>query len=86
MLRFLFVSLPLLLLFVIALGFGALNKSVLTVDFIFFKAELSVAVVTACFLVLGFVLGMLSMLARQLLLRRENRRLRRQTVQQNTDI
>lgn len=78
MLRFIFVSLPLLLLFVIALAFGALNKQVIEIDFIFTQATLSMASLSAIFLSLGFVLGALSLFAKLMTVRHENRKLRQQ--------
>lgn len=80
MIRFIFVSLPLIVLFLIAIAFGALNKQVIAVDFIIAQQRVSVATIAAIFLVLGFIIGLLSMSAVQLGLRRENRKLKKQLV------
>ncbi|SFV22232.1 lipopolysaccharide assembly protein LapA domain-containing protein [Pseudidiomarina donghaiensis] len=80
MIRFIFVSLPLIILFLIAIAFGALNNQVIAVDFILAKQQVSVATVGAIFLALGFIIGLFSMLAAQFGLRRENRQLKKQLV------
>ncbi|CUA82604.1 lipopolysaccharide assembly protein LapA domain-containing protein [Pseudidiomarina woesei] len=80
MIRFIFVSLPLIILFLIAIAFGALNNQVIAVDFIIAKQQVSVATVGAIFLALGFIIGLFSMLAAQFGLRRENRKLKKQLV------
>jgi len=80
MIRFIFVSLPLIVLFLIAVAFGALNKEVIAVDFIVAQQQISLAVLAALFLALGFLIGLFSMLGAQLLLRRENRKLKKQLV------
>lgn len=80
MIRFIFVSLPLIVLFLIAIAFGALNKDVIAVDFLVGQQQVTVAALTALFLALGFIIGLLSMLAAQLLLRRENRKLKKQIM------
>lgn len=78
MLRFVFVLLPVVVLFLLAIAFGALNKSEIQVDFIVLQAELPLAVVAALFLVLGFVIGSIGLLSRNWWLRRENRKLKKQ--------
>lgn len=80
MIRFVFVSLPLIILFLIAVAFGALNKHVIAVDFIVVQQQVSVATLAAIFLALGFIIGLLSMLGAQLMLRRDLRKLKKQLV------
>ncbi|WP_417665151.1 lipopolysaccharide assembly protein LapA domain-containing protein [Pseudidiomarina sp.] len=80
MIRFVFVSLPLIILFLIAVAFGALNKHVITVDFIVVQQQVSVATVAAIFLTLGFIIGLLSMLGAQVMLRRDLRKMKKQLV------
>lgn len=84
MIRFIFVSLPLILLFLIAVAFGALNKERVAVDFIFAQQQLSLAVLAAVFLAVGFLIGVFSMFGAQWLLRRENRKLKKQLVSQKS--
>lgn len=78
MLRFVFVILPVVVLFLIAIAFGALNKGMIQVDFIALQAELPLAAVAAIFLLLGFFIGLGGLLARNWWLRRENQKLRKQ--------
>lgn len=78
MLRFIFIGLPLLVLFLLAVAFGALNKQSIPFDFLVGEVTLPVSVLTGLFILLGFLLGILSMLGRQLVLRNENRKLRKQ--------
>ncbi|HET8815864.1 MAG TPA: LapA family protein [Pseudidiomarina sp.] len=78
MLRFVFVILPVVVLFLLAVAFGALNKNVIEVDFIVLQSELPLAVITAIFLVLGFVIGVGGLLSRNWWLHRENRKLKKQ--------
>jgi len=80
MIRFIFISLPLLVLFLIAVAFGALNKQIIAVDFIIAQQQIGVATLAALFLALGFIVGLLSMLGAQFILRRENRQLKKQIV------
>ncbi|PHR66846.1 MAG: hypothetical protein COA51_00080 [Idiomarina sp.] len=80
MIRFIFVSLPLIVLFLIAVAFGALNKQVIAVDFIVAQQQISVATLTALFLAVGFIIGLLSMLGAQWMLRRDIRKLKKQLV------
>ncbi|MDN7124229.1 lipopolysaccharide assembly protein LapA domain-containing protein [Pseudidiomarina terrestris] len=78
MLRFIFIGLPLLVLFLLAVAFGALNKQSIPFDFLVGEVTLPVSVLTGLFILLGFLLGILSMLGRQFVLRNENRKLRKQ--------
>ncbi|MGQ4275804.1 lipopolysaccharide assembly protein LapA domain-containing protein [Pseudidiomarina sp. E22-M8] len=80
MLRFIFIGLPLLLLFLLAVAFGALNKQAIPFDFLVGQITLPVSVLTGAFILLGFLLGLLSMLGRQWVLKNENRKLRKQLV------
>ncbi|CAB0150068.1 Lipopolysaccharide assembly protein A [Pseudidiomarina piscicola] len=80
MLRFIFIGLPLLLLFLLAVAFGALNKQPIPFDFLLGQITLPVSVLTGMFILLGFLLGLASMLARQVALKSENRKLRKQIV------
>lgn len=80
MIRFIFVSLPLIVLFLIAVAFGALNKQVIAVDFIVAQQQISVATLIALFLAVGFIIGLLSMLGAQWMLRRDLRKLKKQLV------
>ncbi|MFC7160114.1 lipopolysaccharide assembly protein LapA domain-containing protein [Pseudidiomarina halophila] len=64
MLRFIFIGLPLLLLFVLAVAFGALNKQAIPFDFLIGQITLPVSVLTGVFILFGFLLGLLSMLGR----------------------
>ena len=77
MIRFIFVVLPLLVLFLFAVAFGALNQQQLTVDLLIGRYQMPLTWVVAGFLVIGFVLGLLSMLARQLGLRKQLRQQRK---------
>lgn len=78
MLRFVFVILPVVVLFLLAIAFGALNKNVIAVDFIIVQTELPLAVLTAIFLVLGFLIGVAGLISRNWWLRRENSKLKKQ--------
>mgnify|MGYP001201184362 FL=1 len=78
MIRFVFIGLPLLLLFLIALAFGALNKQVVAVDFIILQQQLNLATIAAVFLALGFIIGLLSMVGAYWVARREVRQLKKQ--------
>lgn len=80
MLRFIFIGLPLLLLFLLAVGLGALNKQSIAFDFMFGVVHLPVSVLAGLFVGFGFVVGLLSMFAKQVALRNENRKLRKQLV------
>lgn len=77
MIRFIFVVLPLLVLFLFAVAFGALNRQQLSVDLLIGRYQMPLTWVVAGFLVIGFVLGLLSMLARQLGLRKQLRQQRK---------
>jgi lipopolysaccharide assembly protein A len=77
MIRFIFVVLPLLVLFLFAVAFGALNQQQLSVDLLIGRYQMPLTWVVAGFLVIGFVLGLLSMLARQLGLRKQLRQQRK---------
>lgn len=77
MIRFIFVVLPLLILFLFAVAFGALNQQQLNVDLLIGRYDLPLTWVVAGFLVIGFLLGLLSMLARQLGLRQQLRQQRK---------
>ena len=78
MIRFVFIGLPLLLLFLIALAFGALNKQVVAVDFIILQQQLNLATIAAVFLALGFIIGLLSIVGAYWVARREVRQLKKQ--------
>ena len=78
MIRFVFIGLPLLLLFLIALAFAALNKQVVAVDFIILQQQLNLATIAAVFLALGFIIGLLSMVGAYWVARREVRQLKKQ--------
>ncbi|MBY6062987.1 DUF1049 domain-containing protein [Pseudidiomarina sediminum] len=80
MLRFLFIGLPLLVLFLLAVGLGALNKQAIPFDFMFGTVQLPVAVLAGLFVGFGFLVGLASMFAKQVALRNENRKLRKQLV------
>ncbi|WP_034729612.1 LapA family protein [Pseudidiomarina atlantica] len=84
MLRFLLIGLPLLILFLIAVAFGALNKQAIPFDFLVGEVTLPVAVLTGLFIFIGFLLGLLSMLGKQLSLRTENRKLRKELSARET--
>lgn len=77
MIRFIFVVLPLLVLFLFAVAFGALNQQQLSVDLLIGRYDLPLTWVVAGFLLIGFLLGLLSMLARQLGLRNQLRQQRK---------
>lgn len=77
MIRFIFVVLPLLVLFLFAVAFGALNQQQLQVDLLIGRYDMPLTWVVAGFLLIGFLLGLLSMLARQLGLRNQLRQQRK---------
>ncbi len=77
MIRFIFVVLPLLVLFLFAVAFGALNQQQLSVDLLIGRYDMPLTWVVAGFLLIGFLLGLLSMLARQLGLRNQLRHQRK---------
>lgn len=58
--RALFVVLPLLLLFILAVAFGAHNKMVVSVNFIAAQKDMTVASLLALFLGIGFLFGVLT--------------------------
>ncbi|RUO60211.1 lipopolysaccharide assembly protein LapA domain-containing protein [Pseudidiomarina insulisalsae] len=84
MLRFIFIGLPLLVLFLLAVAFGALNKQAITFNFLIGEVTLPVAVLAGLFIALGFIVGLLAMTAKQIALRNENRKLRRQVTQRDS--
>lgn len=75
--RALFIILPLLLLFVFALVFGAHNKETITVNFIAAQKDMTVASLLAIFLGIGFFFGALSMSVSYWREKMRNRRLRK---------
>lgn len=77
MIRFVFVVVPLVLLFLFAVAFAALNPQQLTVNLLVGQYSVPLTWLIAAFLLLGFVLGILSMLARQLRLRQALRQARK---------
>jgi putative membrane protein len=83
MIRFIFVVLPLLVLFLFAVAFGALNQQQLSIDLLIGRYDMPLTWVVAGFLFIGFVLGLMSMLARQLGLRNQLRQ-QRKTVQKSS--
>lgn len=76
--RVLFVLLPLAVLFIIALVFGAYNETTIPVHFIVAQKEMTVAALLAVFLGIGFFFGALSMSLSYWRLRIKNRRLRKE--------
>ncbi|WP_258806778.1 LapA family protein [Pseudidiomarina sp. CB1] len=84
MLRFIFIGLPLLILFLLAVAFGALNKQAITFNFIIGETSLPVSVLTGLFIGLGFLLGLAAMATKQVALRTENRKLRKQITQRES--
>lgn len=84
MLRFIFIGLPLLLVFLFAVAFGALNKNAIPFNFILGEITLPVAVLTGLFIGLGFLLGIAAMAAKHMALRAENRKLRKQMMQRES--
>ncbi|MEX1222660.1 MAG: lipopolysaccharide assembly protein LapA domain-containing protein [Idiomarina sp.] len=83
MIRKLLVLIPVLVLFAIALAFGAQNNQVVFVDFFVVQRDVSVATLVALFVGAGFLFGVISMLASQWRLRLRVRRLRKQVQQLN---
>lgn len=81
MLRFIFIGIPLLFMFLLAVAFGALNKQAIPFNFIIGEVTLPVAVLTGLFIGLGFALGLAAMATKQIALRNENRKLRKQVTQ-----
>lgn len=59
MLRKLLIIVPILVIFFIALAFGAQNATEVTVNFLLFKAQLSVAAVAGIFLGVGFFISVI---------------------------
>ncbi len=84
MLRFIFIGLPLLILFLLAVAFGALNKQAISFNFIIGEMTLPVSVLTGLFIGLGFLLGLAAMSAKQVALRNENRKLRKQVIKRES--
>ncbi|RUO77629.1 lipopolysaccharide assembly protein LapA domain-containing protein [Idiomarina seosinensis] len=58
MLKKLLFIIPVLLIFFIALAFGAQNATLVTVNFLILESELSVAAVAGIFLGLGFIIAL----------------------------
>ncbi|EKE86936.1 lipopolysaccharide assembly protein LapA domain-containing protein [Idiomarina xiamenensis] len=77
MLRVIFTYLPLAVVFVLALAFGAQNDAQVEVNFFIVKQQLSVTVLLGLFVAFGFIFGVLAMLTQQLRLRMANRQLRK---------
>jgi putative membrane protein len=84
MLRFIFIGLPLLILFLLAVAFGALNKQAISFNFIIGEMTLPVSVLTGLFIGLGFLLGLAAMSTKQVALRNENRKLRKQVIKRES--
>lgn len=59
MLKKLLVVIPILVIFFIALAFGAQNASEVTVNFLVLSTELSVAAVAGIFMGFGFVISLI---------------------------
>lgn len=76
--RALFILLPLLVLFLVALVFGSHNKAVISVHFIVAQKEMTIASLLAIFLGVGFFFGALSMSLSYWRERIRNRRLRKE--------
>ncbi|MGM0481196.1 MAG: lipopolysaccharide assembly protein LapA domain-containing protein [Pseudomonadota bacterium] len=57
MLKKLLFIIPILIIFFIALAFGAQNASEVTINFLIFESRLSVASVAGIFLALGFIIA-----------------------------
>lgn len=81
MLRKLVVIIPALVLFVIALAFGAQNSQILEVDFFVAKQSINLATLMALFIGAGFVFGVLCMLMSRWRLQLRVRKLRKQLQQ-----
>lgn len=75
--RALFVILPLMLLFIFALVFGAHNKETIVVNFIAAQKDMTVASLLALFLGIGFAFGALTMSLSYWREKMRNRRLRK---------
>ncbi len=82
MVRALFILLPLLVLFVFALVFGAHNKMVIPVNFIAAQKDMTVASLLGIFLGIGFFFGALSMTLSYSREKLRNRRLRKALAKQ----
>lgn len=78
MLRKLLVIIPIVVLFVIALAFGAQNSQQVLVDFFIVQKQVNIATLIALFIGAGFLFGILSMLVSNWRLRMLNRRLQKQ--------
>jgi len=81
MLRKLVVIIPALILFVVALAFGAQNSQVLEVDFLVTKQQINLGTLMALFVGAGFVFGVLCMLLSRWRLQLRIRKLRKQLQQ-----
>lgn len=84
--RALFIILPLILLFVLALVFGAHNKETVGVNFIAAQKDMPVASLLALFLGIGFAFGALTMSFSYWREKLHNRRLRKALAKQNRSI
>lgn len=82
--RALFVIVPLLFLFVLALTFGAHNRLSIPVNFIVAQKEMTVASLLAIFLGLGFLCGALSMSLSYWRERIRSRRLRKELIKRTS--
>lgn len=80
--RALFVVLPLILLFVFAVAFGAHNKTTISVNFIAAQKDMTVASLLALFLGIGFLFGALTMSLSYWRERIRNRRLQKTLAKQ----
>lgn len=78
MLRTLLSLIPVVIIFVIALAFGAQNDQSISVDFFFGQAELSVASLLAIFIGIGFLIGLVSMAMNYWRMRLQIRKLKKQ--------
>lgn len=58
MLKKLLIVVPILVVFLMAMAFGAQNSQTVSVNFLVFKSELSLAAVAGIFLTIGFVLSL----------------------------
>ncbi|PYE34409.1 putative membrane protein [Idiomarina fontislapidosi] len=58
MLRRILIFVPIILLFLLALAFGAQNPTAVSVNFLIAKADFSVAGLAAIFLAMGFAIGL----------------------------
>src|SRR5690554_6212715 len=80
--RALFVVIPLILLFIFAVAFGAHNKMIISVNFIAAQKDMTVASLLALFLGIGFLFGALTMSLSYWREKLRNRRLKKAIVKQ----